>query len=269
MSYLIEVATGGGSPQTYTLTDTFGFPTQGVLFNGNASVTTVSGTLNPALAGGQFTPVNGAAQQLSASNVTVAAGAIHSYTVKVPVGVQPAALQNGACTGNAGNGFYNAAALSGSFDLQSAACAPVNSDIALIHLVKKVALGQDANGNHYGDVGDVLNYTFTISNPGTVALTTVQLFDPRVTNLQCDALTVSGAPFQVLHGDELFRAEFESVTIPGTLIVGDSVDCHATYALTANDVARRQVVNAATVTASGPAGQAVTSTATAIYTSFR
>ena len=100
-------------------------------------------------------------------------------------------------------------------------------------------------------------------------LTTVQLFDPRVTDLQCNPMTQFGAPIRVLHGDELFSHSFESVVIPGTLSPGDSVDCHATYVLTANDIARRQVVNSATTTASGPAGQAVTSTATAIYTSFR
>ncbi len=269
VSYLIEVSNVGGSAATYTLTDTLGFPAQGVLFTGNASVTTVGGTLNPALAGGQFNPANGVVVQLSASNISVAAGAIHRYTVKVPVGVQPSALQGGTCTGAAGNGFYNAAGLSGSFNLQSAACAPVNGDIALIHLVKTVTLGQDFNGNHYGDVGDVLDYTFTISNPGTVPLTTVQLFDPRVASLQCDPITATGAPIRVLRGDELFSNAFESVVIPGTLIPGDSVVCRATWALTATDVARRQVVNSATATATGPAGQAVTSTATAIYTSFR
>ncbi|MBL0165421.1 MAG: DUF11 domain-containing protein [Xanthomonadales bacterium] len=269
VSYLIEVANIGGSAQTYTLTDTLGFPTQGVLFNGNASVTTVAGTLNPALIGGQFTPANGTVVQLSDIGVSLASGAIHRYTVRVPVGVQPADLQAGFCTGVAGNGFYNQAAVSGLFNLESAACAPVNGDSALIHLVKRVTLGQDVNGNHYGDVGDVLNYTFTISNPGTVPLTTVQLFDPRVTDLQCNPMTQFGAPIRVLHGDELFSHSFESVVIPGTLSPGDSVDCHATYVLTANDIARRQVVNSATTTASGPAGQAVTSTATAIYTSFR
>jgi uncharacterized repeat protein (TIGR01451 family) len=269
VNYLIEVSNVGGSAQTYTLTDTLGFPTQGVLFNGNASVTTVGGALNPALIGGQFTPVNGTVVQLSDTAISVAAGTTHRYTVKVPVGVQPATLQAGTCTGVAGDGFFNQAALSGLFNLESAACANVNSDVALIHLVKRVSLGQDANGNHYGDVGDVLNYTFTISNPGSVDLTTVQLFDPRVTDLQCNAITRLGAPIRILHGDELFTSMFESVVIPGTLTPGDSVDCQATYVLTVGDVARRRVVNSATTTASGPAGQAVTSTATAIYTSFR
>ena len=269
VTYLIEVSNVGGSPQAYTLTDTLGFPTQGVLFNGNASVTTVGGILNPALTGGQFTPVNGTVVQLSDIGVSLASGAIHRYTVRVPVGVQPADLQAGFCTGVAGNGFYNQAAVSGLFDLESAACAPVNGDSALIHLVKRVTLGQDVNGNHYGDVGDVLNYSFTISNTGAVPLTTVQLFDPRVADLQCNPMTQFGAPIRVMHGDELFSHSFESVVIPGTLSPGDSVDCHATYVLTANDVARRQVVNSATTTASGPAGQAATSTATAIYTSFR
>jgi hypothetical protein len=97
----------------------------------------------------------------------------------------------------------------------------------------------------------------------------VQLFDPRVTDLQCDPITQFGEPIRVLHGDELFNNTFELVPIPGTLVPGDSVDCRATYVLTAGDVSLRRVVNSATTTASGPAGQAVTATATAIYTSFR
>jgi hypothetical protein len=267
--YLIEVSNIGGSAQTNTMTDTLGFTTQGVLFTGNASVTTVGGVVNPALAGGQFAPANGTMVQVSGSGVSVAAGAIHRYTVAVPVGVQAASLQAGTCTGAAGNGFYNQAAVTGMFALESAACAPVNGDLALIHLVKTVTLGQDANGNHYGDVDDVLNYSFIISNPGSVPLTTVQLFDPRVNNLQCDPITQFGSPIRVLGVDELFGHTFDPVPIPGTLIPGDSVNCRATYTLTANDVARRQVVNSATTTASGPAGQAVTATPTAIYTSFR
>ena len=51
-------------------------------------------------------------------------------------------------------------------------------DVALIRLVKTVTLGQDANANHYGDVGDGSIHLHD-QQSWSVALTTVQLFDPR------------------------------------------------------------------------------------------
>ena len=207
--------------------------------------------------------------QLSASALPIAAGATHRYTVSLPIGVQPAALQDAVCTGVPGHGLYNAATVSGTFVLDSAACAAIDGNVALIHLSKTVTLAQDANGNHYGDVGDVLGYQLTISNPGTQTLVTVQLFDPRVQDLQCAPVTAAGQPFRVLRGDELFGSSFEGRVVGGSLQAGDSVACSASYVLTAADIAARRVVNSATATASGPAGQAVSSVATAIFTSFR
>ncbi|WP_300616678.1 isopeptide-forming domain-containing fimbrial protein, partial [Dokdonella sp.] len=267
VNYAIAVVNTGGAATTYTLTDTLGFAS-GVVFTGNAQVSTVGGTLNPAIAGG-YAPVNGTVVQLSASNVSVASGATHTYTVSVPVGV-PSGIADAACVpGTPGHGFYNAAGLTGTFALETSDCAPIGTDVPLIHLVKTVTLATDVNGNHYGDVGDVLGYQFTISNPGTVPLTTVQLFDPRVQNLSCPAFTVNGAPFKVLFGDELFDSGFEPRAGGGTLLPGDSVVCTASYTLTAADVALRRVVNSATAIGSGPAGQTVSSVATAIFTQFR
>ena len=268
VAYRIDVVNLGGTAATYTLTDTFGFTNSGVVFTGNAQVTTIGGTLDPGLVGGQFPPVNGSIVQISASGVSLAVGATHSYTVRVPIGVQPANLQNGTCTGAAGHGLYNEASLTGSANLDSAACAPVTGDVPLIDLVKTVTLGQDFNGDHYGDVGDVLEYHFTISNPGALPLSPVQLFDPRLQSLQCDPTTIGGQPFRVIPGDELFRDEFNGAT-SGTLVPGDSVQCTGTYTLTAADVARRQVVNTATATGVAPGGQAVSSVSTAIFTMFR
>lgn len=268
VAYRIDVVNLGGSAATYTLTDTFGFTNAGVVFTGNAQVTTIGGTLDPGLVGGQFPPVNGSIVQISAPGVALAIGATHSYTVRVPIGVQPANLQNGTCTGAAGHGLYNEASLTGSADLESAACAPVTADVPLINLVKTVTLGQDFNSDHYGDVGDVLEYQFTISNPGALPLSPVQLFDPRLQSLQCDPTTIGGQPFRVVPGDELFRDEFNGATT-GTLVPGDSVLCTGTYTLTASDVARRQVVNTAAATGIAPGGQAVSSVSTAIFTMFR
>ncbi|MCK9539463.1 DUF7507 domain-containing protein, partial [Dokdonella sp.] len=268
IDYRIELVNLGGSPASYTLTDTPNFA-PGVVFMGNAQVSSTGGTVNPALPGGQFAPVNGTGVQLSASGVAIAAGATHEYLLRVPIGVQPGALADPACDGTPGHGLYNSAAVTGTFNLESAACVPVDGDVALIHLVKQVTLAVDHDGDHYGDVGDVLGYTFTISNPGTLPLASVQLFDPRVQNLQCPPFTRDGHPFQVRFGDELFAGGFDGRAGGGSLQPGDAVTCIASYVLTASDVARARVVNSATAVGSGTAGQTVASVATAIFTAFR
>ncbi len=268
VDYDIEIVNLGGGAASYTATDTPNFA-PGVVFTGNAQVSSVGGTVNPALPGGQFLPANGSTVQISAANLSIAAGATHHYTVSVPIGVQPGSLGDAVCDGTPGHGLYNAAALSGSYVLDSAACAPVDGDVALIKLVKSVTLDQDFNGNQYGDVGDVLAYSFAISNVGTVPLSTVQLFDPRVQGLSCAPFTDGGLPFKVLGGDELFDSGFEFRAGGGSLQPGDSVQCFAGYVLTATDVANRRVVNSATATGTGPAGQTVSSVATAIFTAFR
>ena len=268
VTYQIDVVNLGGAAVSYTLTDTLGFPNAGLVFMGNAVAATATGTLNPGLPGGSFTPVNGTIVQISANGVSLPVGATHSYTVAVPVGVQPAALVDGACTGAAGHGLYNETSVSGTFSLDSAACAPIGADVPLIRLVKTVTLGQDFNGNHYGDVGDVLWYDFTISNPGSLPLSTVQLFDPRLASLHCSPTTVGGQPFRVIPGDELFHDGFNPLA-GGTLQPGDAVTCSGTYVLTAADVALRRVVNTATTTGNAPGGQAVSSVSTAIFTQFR
>jgi hypothetical protein len=177
-------------------------------------------------------------------------------------------LGNATCNGSAGNGFYNLAQISGSFVSESAACAPVSSDLVLLGLVKTVRLGVDANNDRYGNVGDILHYTFTITNRGNVDISAIQLVDPRVTDLQCDALTAQGERLRIVRGDELFVSMFEEIH-GGQLAPGDSINCYATYTLTAVDVANRRVVNTATASGAGPGGQVATSSSTAIYTNVR
>ncbi|MCW5566670.1 MAG: DUF11 domain-containing protein [Dokdonella sp.] len=268
VAYRIDLANTGGSPVSYTLTDTPDFTPMGVTVTGNGIAATTNGVLNPALPGGAFTVVNGTAVQISANAVTLAVGASHSYTVRIPIAVSAGSLGNAVCTGAPGNGLYNSAAVTGSFVRDSNACAPVSGDQPLIRLVKSVRLGVDNNGDNYGNVGDVLHYTFVISNPGTMALSAIDLIDPRVTDLQCDATTAYGEPLRVLRGDELFLGVFEEL-LGGSLAPGDSIMCSATYTITAQDVMNRRVVNSATTHGASPDGQVVSSTSTAIYSNIR
>ncbi len=59
--------------------------------------------------------------------------------------------------------------------------------IAIIKTIKSVT---DVNGNKIDDVGDVINYTFAITNTGNVTLTNVTVADPNA--------TVSGGPIASL-----------------------------------------------------------------------
>jgi uncharacterized repeat protein (TIGR01451 family) len=268
-NYRIEVTSTGGAGGVYTLSDTMSFPATGVQFNGNAQVQTTGGSINPALPGGAFAPVNGAPVQLSASGVPIASGATHVYLLAVPVRVDDT-LVAATCDGTPGNGLFNAAALSGDSTAQSDACTsltPATGGLA-IRLSKTVELGFDNDGDRYGDVGDVLSYALRITNLGTLPLDATSLVDMQVTDLECDTTTVGGVPIAVYLNEQIFASSFD----PGdasVLPVGDSVLCWATHTLTAADVAARRVTNTATASGQGVSGDVVSSTATAVFGAFQ
>jgi len=89
----------------------------------------------------------------------------------------------------------------------------------------------DTNGDGtMGDAGDVITYTFSATNTGTVPLTNVVVTDPLLPNLTC--------------------------TIP-TLAVGATATCAATnntYTITAADVTKGSVSNPVTAKATAPTG---------------
>jgi len=266
--YELAVTNVGGATGTYTLLDTLGFPVPGVAFNGNATVTTASGTINPALPGGSYVPVNGATVQLSATDTAIASGSSHVYLLTVPISVNPATLVDGQCDGTPGNGLFNAASIDGPIEIDSQACAPLTTQgRPLIRLLKTVQLAVDFNQNGYGDVGDVLNYSLAISNVGDQPLRALRLVDRMVSDLECDPTTLSGQPITVLLNDQIFFGSFEP-SGSGPLQPGDSVQCWATHTLTAADVAARRVTNVATASGTGTSDEVVSSTSTAIYSAF-
>jgi hypothetical protein len=136
-----------------------------------------------------------------------------------------------------------------------------------IRLQKTVQLTVDFNVNGYGDVGDVLNYSLLISNVGEQPLSTLQLIDRFVSDLECDPVTTGGQPIQVLLNDQVFFGSFELFG-SGLLQPDDSVQCWATHTLSAQDVATRRVTNVATTSGRGTAEDVVSSTSTAIYSAF-
>jgi uncharacterized repeat protein (TIGR01451 family) len=256
ISYLITISNHGGSSATYTLMDTLGFPAIGVGFGGDARVSTVGGTLNPALTGGLFAPVNGASVQFSASAVTLTSAAIHRYSVVVPITLAAGGVANAVCTGTAGNGLFNSASIGAPQATTVSACADFD-----LHLAKTVRLGVDSNANGFGDMGDQLHYEFVVSNLGSTPLTSLRLLDPRVSDLACSPTTAVGRRLRVLYSDDLFYNPFEAESTIA-LMPGDSIVCAATYVLTAADVAMRRVDNTATASGVGIQLRAATSSAT-------
>ncbi|WP_237690283.1 DUF7507 domain-containing protein [Nocardioides panacisoli] len=62
---------------------------------------------------------------------------------------------------------------------------PIEAVPALV--LEKVAELQDANGNEVADVGEVIDYTFTLTNTGNRGLTELAVDDPKVGAVTCEA----------------------------------------------------------------------------------
>ncbi len=95
-----------------------------------------------------------------------------------------------------------------------------------------VMLVKTANPQAYLDVGDVIVYTFAVTNTGNVTLTNLVINDPLT----------------------------ESVNLPvvlSTLAPGESGTASATYTITQSDINAGQVLNTATVTGEDPGGNTV------------
>lgn len=114
-----------------------------------------------------------------------------------------------------------------------------NESIAVVPLAQSPSIELIKTGSHndgnrgYASVGDVVTYTFTITNTGNVTLTGVTLTDPRISG------AISGMPI-------------------ASLAPGATVTRTATYALTQLDINAGSVANTATVTGQPPVGGPVT-----------
>lgn len=60
-----------------------------------------------------------------------------------------------------------------------------------IALAKTATLSTDANSNGLGDPGDVITYSFKVSNTGNVPLTSVTVSDPGLSGLSCSSVSLT------------------------------------------------------------------------------
>lgn len=132
--------------------------------------------------------------------------------------------------------------LAGFAALASTLIGIVNTNCASIDLEKTGTLADGATGA----AGDIVDYEFTVTNTGTVALTDVTLADPKP--------GLSSIEFGIWPG------------APGVLEPTQSVTATASYTLTEADVAAGEVSNTATTSGIPPAGTAVTDEAPALVT---
>ncbi|WP_436697539.1 DUF7507 domain-containing protein [Nocardioides sp. BYT-33-1] len=114
----------------------------------------------------------------------------------------------------------------------------VQARLAALELVKTAALTTDNGTAGQADAGDVITYTFTVTNTGNVPVTGVSIADP-------------------LPG----LSAISPATVP-TLAPTDEVEFTATYTVTQADVDEGgQIVNAATANGTDPDGDPVASPA--------
>ena len=92
------------------------------------------------------------------------------------------------------------------------------------------SVGDGGDGDHLADKGEVVTYTFTLTNAGNAPLTDVVVNDPKVGAVSCPSAPV--AP-------------------------GGTATCTATYTVTQADIDSGSVHNVATATAKGPNGATV------------
>ena len=105
-----------------------------------------------------------------------------------------------------------------------------------------VSIQKSADVDEYTMVGQVIPYSFVVTNTGNVTLSNVTVTDP-------------------LPGLSAINCGSNSPVIP-SLAPGASVTCTATYVVTAGDLKLKDLVNTATVKGTSPQGVVVTSAST-------
>ncbi len=216
VTYTIEITNTGSFPGQFDvvgarLVDTVPAAITGVAWTCTASAGSACGA-----AAGTGNAINTTYNILEGGTVT------YTVTGTAPISGTPAVLSNTATV----------ALPTGVTDLDSSnnsSTADIPIGVAGLSLVKS----SDINGNLA--VGDLITYTFSVTNTGTVPLTPVTVVEstplPGLSPIDCDGDNVIGA-----------------------MAPADNVECTATYTVTQADVNRGFVTNTATATGVPPPG---------------
>ena len=124
---------------------------------------------------------------------------------------------------------------------------PTGTPIPSISIVKGSNLNLGTDGKV--TVGDIITYTYVVTNTGNVTLTNVTVNEVTTGP---DAFTGTGTT-----PNPTFMSSTDDSTGDGTLLAGESATYTATYALTQDDIDAGQVDNQAIATGDSPEGDTV------------
>ncbi|MGL5817537.1 MAG: DUF7507 domain-containing protein, partial [Phycicoccus sp.] len=118
-------------------------------------------------------------------------------------------------------------------EAQNLVCTFTNEPLPLVSMTKAVQSVADTNASGRRDAGDVIGYTFTATNSGDVALTSLTINDPSASGITCPTTN---------------------------LAVGGTVVCTGTHTLTQAEVDVGSFTNVATATADSFGNDGLSST---------
>lgn len=108
------------------------------------------------------------------------------------------------------------------------------NEVGALTLVKGAGAVQDTNNDGFNSAGDKVTYSFTVTNTGNTAVSSIAIADPKIAGVTCQATT---------------------------LAANATTTCSGTYTLTQSDVNAGNVANTATVTGTTATGASVSKTA--------
>ncbi|MGO4957945.1 DUF7507 domain-containing protein [Luteococcus sp. Sow4_B9] len=180
-----------------------------------------------------WTTLTGAAPYTIGTSRTLAAGTRDTYQVRITFHATTAtatAADTCSATPKPGEGLFNSVTATGETGTtaDNSACASVTPPTPTLDLQKKVKGVADTNGNGITDAGDVISYSFTVTNTGSVTLAPVTVTDQLLglTDMACAASLAPGA--------------------------SATCDATRTWTITAADVTAGSVVNKAIATGTPP-----------------
>lgn len=183
-------------------------------------------------------------------NITVTDALAPDCVISEPFSLAPAATRSFECDGPAPSsaGYTNTAAVTGETEEGDTASDSDTSD-AVLSAIDVEKSGIIAAATPSSPVaGEIVNYTFTVTNTGGSTLTAVELSD-------------------VLPGlSEITFGAWPDPAAPGTLLAGQEVGASATYVLSQDDIDNAAVDNTVTVIGTDPAGQTPTDADTVTVT---
>ncbi|MCW2858229.1 MAG: hypothetical protein JWR52_3844, partial [Marmoricola sp.] len=93
--------------------------------------------------------------------------------------------------------------------------------VTTLTLVKSAGTPVDVNGNGRTDVGDTIAYSFTLTNTGTVTLTSVGVTDPKAGSVTCPVTTLAPGGSTTCTADSPYvitQADVDAGTVDNTAI---------------------------------------------------